>query len=74
MYLTKNVPTAELIKFEKNTEALQALKDGRAEAYFQDNVVIYSWARENPDFHVLPEQIEPTPWAGGVKKREQRIE
>lgn len=53
LYLTKNVPTAELIKFEKNTEALQALKDGRAEAYFQDNVVIYSWARENPDFHVL---------------------
>jgi len=68
VYLTNNVPGAKLTKFEKNTEALQALKDGRVDAYFQDNVVFYSWANQNPDFHVLPEQIEPTPWATGVKK------
>ncbi|WEK55454.1 MAG: transporter substrate-binding domain-containing protein [Candidatus Cohnella colombiensis] len=68
VYLTNNVPGAKLTKFEKNTEALQSLKDGRVDAYFQDNVMLYAWVNQNPDFHVLPEQTEPTPWAAGVKK------
>ncbi|MBS4214249.1 transporter substrate-binding domain-containing protein [Bacillus sp. FJAT-49825] len=73
LYLTKNIPSAQLTKFEMNTEALQALKDGRADAYLQDNVVLYYWARQNPEFQVLPEKIEPTPWAPAVKEGNKEL-
>ncbi|MCH4570308.1 transporter substrate-binding domain-containing protein [Bacillus sp. ES1-5] len=57
IYLTKNMKNVELIKFDKNTEALQALKDGRADAYAQDNLVLLSWANKNPGFHLLKEKL-----------------
>ncbi|HDX9631602.1 TPA: transporter substrate-binding domain-containing protein [Bacillus cereus] len=57
IYLTKNMKNVELIKFDKNTEALQALKDGRADAYAQDNLVLLSWANKNPGFHLLKDKL-----------------
>jgi polar amino acid transport system substrate-binding protein len=47
--------------------------DGHSDAYLQDNVVLYYWARKNPEFHVLPEQIEPTPWAPAVKEGNKEL-
>lgn len=66
--MTKKVPDAELIKLGNNTEALQALKDGRGEAYVQDNVMLYYWSRNNPGFRFLDEQVGPAPWAPAVKE------
>ncbi|MDV6039559.1 transporter substrate-binding domain-containing protein [Bacillus sp. SM-B1] len=57
IYLTKNMKNVELIKFDKNTEALQALKDGRADAYAQDNLVLLSLANKNPGFHLLKDKL-----------------
>ncbi|WP_242270002.1 transporter substrate-binding domain-containing protein [Bacillus cereus group sp. BfR-BA-01408] len=57
IYLTKNMKNVELIKFDKNTGALQALKDGRADAYAQDNLVLLSWANKNPGFHLLKDKL-----------------
>ncbi|AAS39544.1 MULTISPECIES: transporter substrate-binding domain-containing protein [Bacillus] len=57
IYLTKNMKNVELIKFDKNTEALQALKDGRADSYAQDNLVLLSWANKNPGFHLLKDKL-----------------
>lgn len=57
IYLTKNMKNVELIKFDKNTEALQTLKDGRADAYAQDNLVLLSWANKNPGFHLLKDKL-----------------
>ncbi|MFB6364592.1 transporter substrate-binding domain-containing protein [Paenibacillus elgii] len=69
IFLTKNRPDVELIKFEKNTESLQALKDGRSPAYAQDSLILLSWVRKNPDFTVLPEKLEKeAPIAPAVKK------
>lgn len=66
--MTKLVPDAELIKLGNNTEALQALKDGRGEAYMQDNVMLYYWNRNNAGYRILEEQVDPTPWAPAVKE------
>ena len=49
-YFTKNHPDIELLKYDQNTEAFQALKDGRGAALAHDNTLIFSWARENPGF------------------------
>ncbi|MFB0841070.1 transporter substrate-binding domain-containing protein [Paenibacillus oleatilyticus] len=69
IFLTKNRPDVELIKFEKNTESLQALKDGRSPAYAQDSLILLSWVRKNAGFTVLPEKLEKeAPIAPAVKK------
>ena len=69
IFLTKNRPDVRLIKFEKNSESLQALKDGRGVAYAQDNLVLFAWAKNNPGFHIISEKLEPdAPIAPAVKK------
>lgn len=49
-YFTKNYPDIELLKYEQNTEAFQALKDGRGAALAHDNTLVFAWARENKGF------------------------
>ncbi|MCI5968017.1 cysteine ABC transporter substrate-binding protein [Helicobacter sp.] len=51
-YFTKNYPEIELVKFDQNTEAFLALKDGRGDALAHDNLLLFAWAKENPDFAV----------------------
>ncbi|WP_268625767.1 transporter substrate-binding domain-containing protein [Paenibacillus alvei] len=69
IFFTKNYPDVELVKFEKNTESLQALKDGRGDGYAQDNFILLAWARKNPGFALIPEKLEKeAPIAPAVKK------
>lgn len=51
-YFTKNYPDIELLKYDQNTEAFQALKDGRGAALAHDNTLVFAWARENQGFAV----------------------
>ncbi|MDF2631944.1 MAG: transporter substrate-binding protein [Caproiciproducens sp.] len=51
-YFTKNYPDIELLKYDQNTEAFQALKDGRGAALAHDNTLLFAWARENKGFTV----------------------
>lgn len=51
-YFTKNYPDIELLKYDQNTEAFQALKDGRGAALAHDNTLVFAWARENQGFTV----------------------
>jgi len=51
-YFTKNYPDIELLKYDQNTEAFQALKDGRGAALAHDNTLVFAWARENAGFTV----------------------
>ena len=41
------VPTAERVRFERNFEALQSLKEGRVEAFVQDFVLLYDLLQKN---------------------------
>lgn len=56
-YFTKNYPKIKLLKFEQNTDAFNALKDGRGNAISQDSTYALAWAAENPDFVVGIPQI-----------------
>ena len=51
-YFTKNYKDIELVKFDHNTEAFEALKDGRGDALAHDNTLLFAWARENKGFNV----------------------
>lgn len=52
MYFTKNYPEIELLKYDHNTEAFAALKDGRGAALAHDNTLLFAWAKENAGFTV----------------------
>ncbi len=49
-YFSKNHPEVELVKYDQNTEAFNALRDGRGVALAHDNTLIFAWVRENPGF------------------------
>ncbi|WP_373665526.1 cysteine ABC transporter substrate-binding protein [Sporomusa silvacetica] len=51
-YFTKNHPDIELLKFDQNTEAFEALKDNRGAALAHDNTLLFAWAKENTNFTV----------------------
>lgn len=69
IWLSKNHPDWKLLKFEKNSESLQALANGRGDAYAQDNLILFSWAKQNPGYRVLPQLLgEEAPIAPAVKK------
>ncbi|QXI59598.1 transporter substrate-binding domain-containing protein [Pseudomonas sp. OE 28.3] len=69
IWLTKNHPDWKLLNFEKNSESLQALSAGRGDAYAQDNLVLFSWAKQNPGYRVLEEKLgDEAPIAPAVKK------
>ena len=42
----------ELLKFDQNTEAFEALKDGRGAALAHDNTLLFAWAVENKGYTV----------------------
>ena len=56
-YFTKNYPKIKLLKFEQNTDAFNALKDGRGDAISQDSTYALAWAAANPGFVVGIPQI-----------------
>lgn len=69
IWLTQNHPDWKLLKFEKNSESLQALANGRGDAYAQDNLVLFSWAKQNPGYRVLGDTLgDEAPIAPAVKK------
>ena len=69
IWLTKHHPDWKLLKFEKNSESLQALANGRGDAYAQDNLVLFSWAKQNPGYRVLAQKLgDEAPIAPAVKK------
>ena len=49
-YFAKNHPDIELLKYDQNTEAFQALKDGRGAALAHDNTLVFAWSRENKGY------------------------
>ena len=49
-YFSKNYPNVELLKYDQNTEAFNALRDGRGVGLAHDNTLLFAWVRENPGF------------------------
>ncbi len=63
------VPTAERIKFQHNSESLQALKDRRVDAFVQDDVLLIDLQKRNPELKIVGwPPFRPAPYGLGVRK------
>ncbi len=63
------VPNAERVKFQHNSEALQALKDRRVEAFVQDDVLLLDLQKRNPELKIVGwPPFRPAPYGLGVRK------
>jgi polar amino acid transport system substrate-binding protein len=63
------VPDAERIKFERNFEALGALKERRVEAFVQDFVLLFNLLQKNPGLKMAGLQpFQPGRYGLGVRK------
>ena len=58
-YFEKHHPEVKLQKYDHNSEAFSALKDGRAVGVAHDNALLYAWAKNNPEFVVSIQKIGP---------------
>ena len=71
--LAKLVPEAKQTKFDKTSEALQALRDDRGVAFAQDDILLFKLILDNPNWEVLGEVFNPTDWGVGFRKGEPDI-
>lgn len=65
------VPTAKQLKLEANSEAIKALKDGRAVAMVNDETVLYEVVANDDSLKLTGEPFEALPMAAAVRKGEE---
>jgi len=61
-------PKADRVKFGKVSEAVLAVKGGRADAFSQDDILILTLAKENPDLKPVGKPFTPRPYGIAVRK------
>jgi len=66
-------PAARRVLFRKVPEAVQALKEKRVDAFCQDDVLVLTLARENPDLRPVGKPFLPRPYAIAARKGELRL-
>ena len=66
--LQQVAPKAKQVKFAKIPEAVRALKEKRVDALCQDDVVILTLAKENPELRAVGKPFIPRPYAVAVRK------
>lgn len=71
--LAKLVPGADQIKFDKTSEAMQALRDDRGVAFAQDDILLFKLIQDYPGLEVVGEVFNPTDWGVGFRKGEDDI-
>ncbi len=66
-------PAARRVLFRKVPDAVQALKEKRVDAFCQDDVLVLTLARENPDLRAAGKPFLPRPYAIAARKGELRL-
>jgi ABC-type amino acid transport substrate-binding protein len=61
-------PKANRVKFGKVSEAVLAVKGGRADAFCQDDILILTLAKENPELKPVGKPFTPRPYGIAVRK------
>jgi ABC-type amino acid transport substrate-binding protein len=61
-------PKANRVKFGKVSEAVLAVKGGRADAFAQDDILILTLAKENPEFRAAGKPFIPRPYGIAARK------
>jgi len=74
LYFRKNHPEIELLGFDHNTESFIALKDGRGDAFTQDNTLLFAWVKQNAGFVVGIDSLgSQDTMAAAVKKGNKEL-
>ncbi|GAA0251125.1 glutamate ABC transporter substrate-binding protein [Cryptosporangium japonicum] len=63
----KRVPTAKVVQFGTDPQAVQALTQGRGDAYVQDITLLASDAKSNPQITVVGNPFTSEPYGIGLK-------
>jgi polar amino acid transport system substrate-binding protein len=71
--IEKLVPDAKQIKFDKTSEALQALRNDRGVAFAQDDILLFKLVQNDPSLRVTGRVFNETDWAVGFRKGEEDI-
>jgi ABC-type amino acid transport substrate-binding protein len=67
--IREKAPEATVELFGTYSEAVQAMESGRVDAVTTDDIILYGFAKQNPDkFKVVGDQFTTEPYAGGVQK------
>lgn len=74
IYLDEEYPNIEQIKMDTTADAVRALKDNRALAFFGDAVLQYDIAKENPDLKLVGDQVAMSSMAMGFRKGDVQIQ
>ncbi|MDR2142039.1 MAG: cysteine ABC transporter substrate-binding protein [Deltaproteobacteria bacterium] len=73
-YFSKNHPEVKLLKFDQNTEAFNALLDGRGVGLAHDNTFLFAFDKENPGFVTAIDRLGPEDTiAPAVKKGNSKL-
>jgi ABC-type amino acid transport substrate-binding protein len=71
--LAQLAPQANRVKFGKVSEALLAVKGGRADAYVHDDVLLLSLVKDHPDVKVVGKPFIPRPYGIAVRKGDTEL-
>lgn len=66
--ITQNAPKAKVILFQQNTECVQAVLQGRADAYVLDQGILVGDAAKNPGLTVVGQPFTQEPYGIGTPK------
>ena len=66
--ISKLVPTANLLKLTQTSEALDAVDQGRADAFIQDAALLYGLTQQHPQYKVVGESRDAMPIAAACRK------
>ncbi|HSD50803.1 MAG TPA: transporter substrate-binding domain-containing protein [Candidatus Methylomirabilis sp.] len=66
-------PKANRVKYGKVSEAVLAVKGGRADAFAQDDILILTLAKENPDMKAVGKPFIPRPYGIAVRKGDREF-
>jgi polar amino acid transport system substrate-binding protein len=66
--VTKLVPTANLLKLTQTSEALDAVDQGRADAFVQDAALLYGIAQQKPQYKTVGASHDDLPIAAACRK------
>jgi ABC-type amino acid transport substrate-binding protein len=66
--MTRLVPTANLLKLTQTSEALDAVDQGRADAFVQDAALLFGITQQHPEYKVVGESRDDMPIAAACRK------
>jgi polar amino acid transport system substrate-binding protein len=66
--MSRMVPSATLLKLTQTSEALQAVDQGRADAFVQDAALLYGLTQQKPQYKVVGKSYDDAPIAAACRK------